>query len=402
MSYKKCLKPTKDELANLLKTQTNDEAAITLGVGRRTIQRWRDSYGLSQETVHTGGVSTLTKHQKDLITGWMLGDGSVRWKPKGQKNMFSFKQMQKRREYVQFVFETLKPFARGKVKDSQPKKGPIQTNGKITQNVSETMVVESNMYTCSSNVFVEMRKQWYEKPYVKKSQKIVPDLNLNWKIFSYWFADDGNNNGTKRTISLATQSFTEGDVDRLIFWLDRDLGVKATRKNYGGPIIVIGSAYYDLVIGKLRQHLAHLKCLESKLQEAKPHDYKTYESSLTDLQIEQIWSDRLALVPVSELCDKYKISKATLYRVLKKKSLVDDHAFPKGRKLTHNQIEQIVEDWNNGLSQSKIAEKHEVAQTMISFIIRRKSHQEITDKMWIRGHTNADTAIVSVDYNIKT
>lgn len=405
MSYNKTNKPTREDLAKLLKNHTNLEAARKLGVSGKTVQRWRNEYGLSHEEVQTNGVE-LNEIQKDLLIAWMLGDGCVRWSPKSQKNCFSFKQMIERKEYVQFVYDSLLPFS-SSIRDSKPAKPRkrCKKTGKIVSCDEGKCCLNTMIVTHRSNIFKEMRHQWYADPYLRKSQKIVPDLKLNWRILAYWFADDGNNNAYKKTINLATNSFREEDVDKLICWMKRDLGLEVYRQK--GPTIVFKYTDYDFIITKLKEHLGHLKCLESKLEPRKSEEYyyRRYNSSLSPEIVNLIWQDKNSLMRDTNICKKYGISKIKLYRIMKRKSLEINQQIPLNKKITNEQILQIIEMWNAGEKQAAIAKQFNIQQTLVSQIVRRKVHKEITKSLTIRNSNRespictSGSAIVSVIYN---
>ncbi len=123
-------------------------------------------------------------------------------------------------------------------------------------------------------------------------------------------------------------------------------------------------------------------------------------SKVSEDVIDQIWNKKSALVPISELCSEYKISKATLFRLLKKRSKQTQLPFPSGRTLTDDGVLQIVAEWNSGLSQTDIAKHYNVSQSMISQIIHRKTRTEVTKNVWIRGDHPQQTADVSVVYHV--
>lgn len=114
---------------------------------------------------------------------------------------------------------------------------------------------------------------------------------------------------------------------------------------------------------------------------------------LSEESVNQLWIDKTNLMKPTELCQKYNISRATLFRELKKKGNL-----PPSRKLTTEDIMNIISLWNNNKSQSEIAKKYDVTQSLISMIVKRKVHQHITNNTYIKGDTK-DTATVSVTYN---
>lgn len=378
------MKPSKEELRNLLKSNSNEETSKKLNVSIRTIQRWRDSYGLSHEIVHIGDHK-LTEHQAELLTAWMLGDGSIEYiKNKTQKTRFILKQKSERREYVKFAFNELLPYS-SKFSDDNPRNGPVRINGKAVHNNCGPTLYSSFTYTRCCSIFNELRKAWYTEPYNKFSQKIVPDFKMNWKIFSYWFADDGNNSAARRSVILCTNCFLKNDVEKLITIIKRDLNIDSHMLNTrSGPIIVIGAEFYDFVVEQLRSNLKHLECLNSKIYANYVHNYLDYTSSLSNEVIEQLWEDKKNLISVPELCKKYKLSKATLFRIVKKKSLENNEPYPGEFKFTKNDIEYIIKEWNDGAMQKEIAIKYGVSQRLISQIVTKKIYKNYSENVFVR------------------
>lgn len=389
-------KPTKESLRKILMKNTNDQAAKILSVGSRTIQRWRNFYCLDNESVCIGD-HVMTNFQKDLITGCMLGDGSIRRQNKNHNTRFEFGQKSERKQYVRFVYDSLKPYSIW-IRDQKPVKGPVRNkNGSISQKCGK-LCQSTKMYTVSCELFKKMREQWY------KEEKIIPDdIKLNWTSFAFWFADDGHNNHQKKTITLSTNCFCQEDVEKLSFFLYRDLGIESNVRNWSlGPIITIGANFYEDVMSNVRNHLLDIECLFNKLNSPIEHDYKTYNPNIPDEILNEIWSARINGISVSEIEKQYGLSKSTIYRVLKKNSLVTKQPFPTYRKLSENKVKQIINAWNKNKIQSEIALDLNISQTMVSAIINRKNYGDVTKNMYIRKVDSLfDTACVNVIYNIK-
>lgn len=391
-------KPNKEELRALLKHSTNVKVANYLEVDTKTIQRWRNGYKLNQEAVSIGDHE-LTKEQHDLIIGCLLGDASIPCAKESHKNHFRFGQKSDRKEYVQFVFDKLKPYS-SSIGNSKPKPGPTKVGDTIIQN-SGKLCCSTRMKTIAADLFSELRQEWYFEPNTKKSRKIVPyDLELNWNIFAYWFADDGSNNASRKTITLSTNCFSEEDVSFLCELIKRDLLIHAKYCNWNAsPVITIGASDYYLVMSKLNEHLSRLKCLQNKLSEEYHHDYQKYNSSLSNEQIDEIWEKRNNNESIDKICTDYKISRSTYFRIVKKFSLDKQKTFPSGRCLKIEDVLEIINKWNDGSSQSEIAKAFNVSQGAISQIVQRKSRMNITKDLYIRGQEQKDVAIVSVIYN---
>lgn len=123
----------------------------------------------------------------------------------------------------------------------------------------------SLLYTHHHLLFKKLRIQWYEEPFVKKSPKKIPDIfNLNWRLISYWYADDGNNNKAKKTITLSTQSFKIKYIEMLQEKL-KYLNVESNIRKNHGYIITIGTKSYEYFIEQIKPYLSSIKCMQYKL-----------------------------------------------------------------------------------------------------------------------------------------
>ncbi len=158
-------------------------------------------------------VGSLTRFQKSLITGTILGDGYLRIIP-GRKNAFleinhSFSQKQ----YADCKFEKLKNICISKPKI---RKG----NGSR---------IAYRFYTKQHPKLTEFYNNFYENSY-----KIVPDnLKLDVVALSVWFMDDGSKCGNSN-FYLNTQHFSKDCQINLLKYLER-IGLKAKLnkdKNY--------------------------------------------------------------------------------------------------------------------------------------------------------------------------
>lgn len=159
-------------------------------------------------------VGSLTKYQKSLIIGTILGDGYLRI-ISGRKDAFleinhSFSQ----KEYVDWKFKKLKNIC-----VSSPKMR--KSNGKR---------VAYRFYTKQYPEFTELYKNFY-----RGGKKIIPDnlKEINDITLSVWFMDDGSKCGNSN-FYLNTQQFNKEYQIRLLSILDK-LGLKAKLnrdKNY--------------------------------------------------------------------------------------------------------------------------------------------------------------------------
>lgn len=102
-------------------------------------------------------------------------------------------------------------------------------------------------------------------------------------------------------------------------------------------------------------------------------------------------------VSIDVIMTEYNISRATVYRILNKHLETPCNV---GKKITKDQVIEIINMWNAHESQIVIANKFAITQTMVSQIINRKTRTSITEKLWIRDHTPKDICKVNVIYNL--
>jgi len=150
-------------------------------------------------------VGSLTKFQKSLIIGIILGDGYLRIIP-GRKNAFleinhSFSQ----KKYVDWKFEKLKNICNS---------GPVvrKSNGNR---------IAYRFYTKQYPELTEIYNYFY-----KDGTKIIPNnLELDVVTLSVWFMDDGSKCG-KSNFYLNTQQFSIEYQTKLLDCLEK-FGLKA-------------------------------------------------------------------------------------------------------------------------------------------------------------------------------
>jgi hypothetical protein len=140
-------------------------------------------------------VGSLTRVQKSIITGKLLGDGSLR---RRKNSLLEVNHSHEQKEYVLWLYEELKPYVL-----TPPK---LRKSGKnrfsyrfTTRSIPELNVFYEDYY--SSN----------------KAYKTVPrDLKLNPLILAIWFMDDGSKD--RDSVYFNTQQF---DLDDQIFLLEK-------------------------------------------------------------------------------------------------------------------------------------------------------------------------------------
>ena len=148
-------------------------------------------------------VGSLTKEQKSILVGSLLGDGTMRKKVNAYleiNHAFSQKALVDWM-YVKFKNLVLTP--------PKWRKG----NGK------------REAYRFSTRSLPELTK--FYNQFYKFGKKIIPDsIKLDNLSLAIWFMDDGSK--SRSSIYLNTQQFTIDEQNKLIKILDDQFGIKST------------------------------------------------------------------------------------------------------------------------------------------------------------------------------
>jgi lambda repressor-like predicted transcriptional regulator/predicted XRE-type DNA-binding protein len=332
----------------------------------------------------------LSDYQLDVIQGCLLGDACIPVTKETQNNRWSIKQATRKIDYLQHLHDILQSFSCG-VKSTKPVRMPKKIHNKIVNNPPDEIwdgrfAYSSLLYTHHHLLFKKLRIQWYEEPFVKKSPKKIPDIfNLNWRLISYWYADDGNNNKAKKTITLSTQSFKIKYIEMLQEKL-KYLNVESNIKKNHGYIITIGTKSYEYFIEQIKPYLSSIKCMQYKLDtvNAGKQDLTNFQpKSLTKDEIDFIISSRNnEIYSYKKIAETLQTSVSTVNRVIM--SHKEEIKLPRTRVLNKDKIFQIVKLWNDHWSQAKIAKEMNVQQSLISLVVKRKIWIEITQDLEIR------------------
>lgn len=256
---------TREELKCGLNEFTHSEYAKLLGISKIKIWRWCKYYNLSKFEI-LNIPNALSSLQQDIITGNLLGDGHLLNPRKVNHNSyFVFSQSVKRKNYLEYIHAALYPFSL-KIGERIQRK-PSIVNNKINHDLENWQGEHSLAYyfsTISHPIFSKLRTKWYSD-----RQKIIPnDIQLNWRIIAFWFADDGQNRQDKREAIIYTNCFPEHNVILLINKL-KELGIKSYLNfKANKPIIRIScGSYCDFMFG-IHQYLFKIcsyKCDVSKM-----------------------------------------------------------------------------------------------------------------------------------------
>lgn len=146
----------------------------------------------------------LTKTQKEIITGLMLGDGCIQnSNRKGKGNVrITMNRVLTDKEYMFYLYEYIKNLCNSKPSE-------YEVFDKRTQKTYYSSILQSKALKC----LMPLREKWYPE-----GIKIVPkDIELTPLVLLIWFLDDGTianykNKSNIIKIQLATNGFTYEEV----------------------------------------------------------------------------------------------------------------------------------------------------------------------------------------------
>ena len=204
-------------LRELVKTgKTTKECAEYFNVNPSAISFWKKQINddiLNITTYFSQEDHELSNIQKQMILGSLLGDMSIGHPRKHHPTcklaiVHSTKQRDLFVKKVEILNEFMGSYRESKYFDKRTNK--------------EYYTIRGN--TKSHKIFNDI----YEVLYINKIKTITQkylDMINHPIALAYWFMDDGSNNGT-----IATNCFTEKEVDLLINWLFNKYGIIATKQ----------------------------------------------------------------------------------------------------------------------------------------------------------------------------
>ena len=150
-------------------------------------------------------VGSLTKLERQIIVGSLLGDGYMRIIPARSDAFLEINHSIKAKEYVDYKFDSLKRLCK-----SAPKER-VTNEGRIAY----------RFFTRQYKVLTDLHNQFYR--YGKK--KIPIDLVIDPVLLSVLYMDDGSRS-RDRDVYLNTQQFSIADQKKLLYCL-RSLDIRA-------------------------------------------------------------------------------------------------------------------------------------------------------------------------------
>lgn len=177
-------------------------------------------------------MTKLTRLQKEVLVGILLGDGSLQWNE--NKTTCRLRYTQKNYAYIMHIYEIFRPF--------------VTTPPKLNK---KTHVWYFN--TIQSPVFRFYRHQFYTVDGMKR----IPRLIHRWlsaRSVAYWYMDDGSkkDNNTSTGVRFCTDNFSKEDVKRLAETLAQVYNTKTStfKQRNTQRIYVSGAKDNGLVFGR--------------------------------------------------------------------------------------------------------------------------------------------------------
>jgi hypothetical protein len=185
-----------------------------LNVYPTIIKRWLIYYNIPIRTrkeashIRQSNHFTVTKQFEDWLSGEMMGDGCIQsYSDYSAKITYASKYL----EYIDYISGTLDNFG-------------IKQSGHIYKRDKGDGWIA---YQYQSKRYEEL-KSFHSKWYCNGKKRIPSDLELTPIILRQWYIGDGNLHKSRRNISLATNCFTENELDFLIN-LFKNLDIIATK-----------------------------------------------------------------------------------------------------------------------------------------------------------------------------
>lgn len=195
----------------------------------------------------------LGSQQQELITGSLLGDGSLTkvYSP-NQNSAFVETHGIAQKSYLLWKQELLKPLSYKKLMYQMRPAILPKKNGKLCRDKNR-MLRCCLLKTSSHWYFTDLEKKWYlrniDGGYVFDSAgnriKTVPDIVMTPFVLSVWYFDDGYNRPKQKTACICSQNFSEQEClilrDKI-----RSLGIKneVTKQK---KIYIGTSTYFDFM-----------------------------------------------------------------------------------------------------------------------------------------------------------
>lgn len=185
----------------------------------------------------------LSKLQRDVLVGILLGDAHLETQNNGKSYRLKYSQAIQHKEYLFYVYSFFKEWCLAEPK-LRVRKTEIVINGKVTSPLMERSRWEFTTQSCSSLRFYA--QQFYPKHSTKKRVPAIIHRILTAAGFAFWYQDDGSiKSKQSKGLILNTQGFILSDVEKLCVVLKKklDLECKPRYQKDGYQIYISGFSF---------------------------------------------------------------------------------------------------------------------------------------------------------------
>lgn len=159
----------------------------------------------------------LTKFQREIIVGTLLGDGHLETLNKGRTFRLKIEHSVKQKEYVEWLYEQLKNWTIGGINFKNRLSEFPDGSRKISQKCGFTTISHGSLRFYG--------QQFYSKEGKKIIPKIIKKL-LTPTAIAIWFLDDGSWKSKKhKTFILHSHGYTKKELKRVQEWFE-EKGIK--------------------------------------------------------------------------------------------------------------------------------------------------------------------------------
>ncbi|NIS80068.1 MAG: hypothetical protein GTO14_07635, partial [Anaerolineales bacterium] len=177
----------------------------------------------------------LTKVQREVLVGILLGDACLETLDRGRTYRLKVEQSARHEAYVRHLRELFGAWVLSGPRQRTSTRKGVQTTSWVFNTVSHAAF------------------RFYAHQFYGDSKKRVPKLIHRWltpRGFAYWFMDDGSMKSRQsKGVILNTQGFNRSDVERLIELLKNRFELQCSLRHQkdGDQIYVSGKSYERLV-----------------------------------------------------------------------------------------------------------------------------------------------------------
>ncbi len=181
----------------------------------------------------------LTRKQKEMLVGLLLGDGHLETQDNGKTYRLKIEHSILQKEYVDYLYKVFLPWCA-----HAPKQ-------KIRRGKNR-MITSYGFYTYSSGSFRFFAQQFYPKG----GKRIIPSIVkkiITPQAIAIWFMDDGSKKSIEHnTYIFHTHAFTKSELEMMCEILQKKFGISMhIHKQYNVYRLYIlaesAKRFYDLV-----------------------------------------------------------------------------------------------------------------------------------------------------------